>query len=135
MRRLAAALTLVALATTPAQAQSADPAASLRSLLNRKAETARPFTAKLRVIDRHTDRPFDYIVERGAPARHADLSLSVIACVPGHGGIPSNDAALIEVTGISGTRLFSGWMMTDFPGTTTFDDPRFSLIFRGCDLK
>lgn len=89
-------------------------------------------SAKVRVLDKNTNRLKDATVLAGKPSTNLPLDITLKRCVPDVQGVPGQDVAWLDITETGGSPLFSGWMFNWYPDVAALENPRYDVRVLEC---
>jgi hypothetical protein len=89
--------------------------------------------AKVRVLDKNTNRTTVVDVAAGKTAVAPGVSISMRRCVKDVQGVPGQDVAWLDVIETNGNApVYSGWMFNFYPDVAALENPRYEVRLVSC---
>lgn len=95
-------------------------------------EAAGGAAARLRLLDKHTNRLRDVTLPVGSLSANLPLQVRVRACARDVEGVPGQDVAWLDVLGLDGAPVFSGWMFNLYPDVAALEHARYDVRLLEC---
>ena len=96
----------------------------------------KPFTAKVRVLNKRTSDITDYELNRQTIIQHNKLEILALNCLENYNDKRGQDIGWIEVTETEGQQqLFAGWIYKEFPSMNGLDHPVYDIRLLSCKKR
>lgn len=90
--------------------------------------------AKVRVLDKNTNRITVVSLASGKTSTAPGVSLSMRRCVKDVQGVPGQDVAWLDIVETTGNApVYSGWMFNIYPDVAALESPRYEVRLVSCD--